>query len=418
MKTLKINLRKLNKEQFNWLKQQSINSVNLYNKALNIANIYFNETKKYIGYNELYKQIKNSDEYKLMIAKMAQQTLRLLDKDFKSFFALLQRKNKGQYGSNVSIPKAKKTKYFNLILPNDQIVFKNNQLKLSKNIKLNFKYDKIGKVKQGIIKWHGNGFNLYLSYEEIINKKNKDGEIKQTNIDKKGILSIDLGVNNLMSCYSNVGPAIIVSGKIIKSYNQFYNKRKAKIITELRTCNGNDRKWSKALSRIEENRNNYINNYFNQSIAIIYKYCFKHNIKTVVLGYNEGWKTEVNLGKKNNQKFYAIPHGILRSKLESKMQELGIECIMHEESYTSKCSFLDREKVGFNHTYLGKRIKRGLFISSNGTKYNADINGAGNIMRKVFDDKKVFLEDNDRIVGSIISPVVFNPLTRNKPIKV
>ena len=106
------------------------------------------------------------------------------------------------------------------------------------------------------------------------------------------------------------------------------------------------------------------------------------NVSLLVIGHNKGWKDSINLGKCTNANFVLIPHSQLIQKIEYKCQLVGITTIVREESYTSICSFLDNEKIGKHKTYLGKRIKRGLFRSSNGTIINADSQAAGNILRK------------------------------------
>ena len=50
-----------------------------------------------------------------------------------------------------------------------------------------------------------------------------------------------------------------------------------------------------------------------------------------------------------------------------------------------------------------RRVKRGLFISNNGIKINADVNGAYQIIKKVFPN--VFL---DGIEGVVLHPVRVN----------
>lgn len=410
MKALKINLKRLNSDQFEELKRQSRLSLLLYNEAINICDCYFKETGKYIGINELYNQIKKSENYTGMLAKAAQQLLRNLDKNYRSFFSLLRRKREGSYLENISAPKPIKGKHgmYHLILPNDQVILKNGILKLTKKIKIPFSYNGIKKVQQALIKWNGVNFIMYLTYDENLEiNKTKNKIDKNENLEATRILSIDLGINNLMTIFSNVGPSFIVNGKPLKSYNQYYNKHIAKVKSQLKKVNN---KYTSILTnRINENRNNYINDYLNKSVALIKKYCLENNIGRVIIGYNELWKQNVNMGKINNQKFVYIPHGRLRMKLEHKLVEAGIIVDMVEESYTSKCSFMDREKVCKHDDYVGKRVKRGLFKTENGIFINSDVNGAGNIMRKLIDEKNVFLEKQfDKIVGSIISPVRLN----------
>ena len=399
MKTLKQHIRNLNKEQFLLLKSLCKHSNSLYNSALYVVNGYYEQTNSYIGYNKLYHEMKDNIHYKSIPAKIAQQTLRLVDHNYMSFFSLLKQKANGRYTDNVNKPKYKKpNNEFILTLPSDQISLIKNKLKITKDIKLDFNYQINGKIKQVIIKPNNYGYyTIYIQYEEI--KK----ELTKSN--KNNILGIDLGLNNLATCVSNVGHSFILNGKPLKSYNQFYNKQKAKMQSELKLCN--NKHYSKRLSVLDYNRSNYINNYFNQGISQIIKYCLTKNIGKIVIGYNETWKNEINLGAKTNQKFVQIPHYTLKQKLQNKCLEYGIEFILTEESYTSKCSFIDNEGLFKQEIYLGKRVKRGLFISKDGILLNADVNGGCNIIKKVVPEFKY-----EGIEGYIVSPKVldiFNP---------
>jgi putative transposase len=119
----------------------------------------------------------------------------------------------------------------------------------------------------------------------------------------------------------------------------------------------------------------------------------KEGIGVLVIGKNEGWKNEIEMGKRNNQNFVQIPHARFISMFTYKAELVGIRVQITEESYTSKASFLDRDplpvrKSNDDATYAlsGKRVKRGLYRAANGRYINADINGAGNIIRKVAPD--------------------------------
>lgn len=405
IKTIKQHIRKLNSVQFEMLSNMCRHTNSLYNSGLYVINNYFKETNKYLGYNELYKEMKDNIHYKSIPAKIAQQTLRLLDKDFRSFFVLLGRKLKGKYSDDVHPPKYKKSgDKFILILPNDQVKLKNGILKITKDIKLPFSYELNGVIKQLVIKPIRNDyFTMLIQYEEKINKK--------YDLNKENYLSIDLGVNNLCSCFSNVGHSFIMNGKPLKSYNQYYNKRKTDIQSKLKKIN--DKHWSNKLSKITLNRSNYINEYFNIVIKRITDYCIENDIGNIVIGYNKEWKKNINIGKSNNQKFMSIPYYLLKRKLEYKCNSLGINFILQEESYTSKCSFLDNEEVKKQEVYKGKRIKRGLFKTFNNVLINADINGASNILKKVVLEVKL----TDEIVVAMVQPVkISNIFTNNKVI--
>jgi IS605 OrfB family transposase len=401
LKTIKQHIRKSTKQQFEELNQMCISSRKLYNCGLYVCRQYYEETGKYIGYNNLYHALSKNEHYKAFPSRFSQQTLRLVDKNYRAFFALLRKKGKGEYAQPISMPKyLKKDSKYILVIPGMQVKLRDGYLILNKSLKLPFSYNIPGEIRQIIIKPRKNNyFLMFIQYEE---DKNENIELNQANY-----LSIDLGLNNFAACFTNIGHSFIMNGAPLKSYNQFYNKQKASIQSELKTCNS--KRWSNKLERININRQNWIDNYFNQTVAYITKYCIKHNIGNVIVGYNEKWKQELNMGHINNRQFSDIPFYLFKRKLENKCYSLGINFQLVNEAYTSKCSFVDNESIKKHDEYIGKRIKRGLFRTENGTLINADINGAANILRKVV--SKVAI--TDEIMDSIVSPVklkhCFNP---------
>lgn len=221
-----------------------------------------------------------------------------------------------------------------------------------------------------------------LGYQviEIIHETPKiDNELKIQNK-----LSIDLGLDNILSAIDHTGSSFILNGKPLKSINQFYNKTKAKLQSILEICN--KKKISKRLRYLSLKRSNRIKNCLHHYSKFIIQYCIQNQIQTIAIGYNKQWKTSINLGRRINQNFVNIPFKTLIDQIQYKATLNGINVKLHEESYTSKCDALALEKLGKHETYLGKRVKRGLFQSSVGKLINADINGAINIGRKVFGD--------------------------------
>lgn len=220
-------------------------------------------------------------------------------------------------------------------------------------------------------------------------------------LDKDNVLSIDLGLNNLCSCISNAGLVpFIVNGRIMKSFNQWYNKRKAKLMSYV-----GGKGTSKRLRQLNNYRNFWIEDYIHKVSRYIVNYCITNNIGSIVIGLNKGWKQKINLGKKIDQKFVEIPFSRLIDKISYECKLVGISFQINEESYTSKVDHLAFEKLGKHDVYLGKRKKRGLFQSSVGKLLNADINGAIGIGRKVF---------GDSFVNMIIdSGFAFNPIRVN-----
>ena len=232
--------------------------------------------------------------------------------------------------------------------------------------------------------------------EVIYEKKEQD-----LNLDKDNVLSIDLGLNNLCTCISNVGvKPFIVNGKVIKSFNQWYNKKKARLMSLI-----GDKGTSRRINKMTCYRNCWISDKIHKISRYIIDICRSNNIGTIVIGQNRGWKQEINLGKRINQKFVEIPFSDLINKISYKAKLIGINLITHEESYTSKIDHMAFEPLKKQDAYLGKRKRRGLFQSSIGKLINADINGAIGIGRKVFGDSYV-----SRIIDSGLA---FNPIRIN-----
>jgi len=230
------------------------------------------------------------------------------------------------------------------------------------------------KVKQIQIKSYGNIYTAYVTYEESNDDIYLDEPVTCINS-----ISIDLGMKNLMTIYNPTGDQHIIKGGKIKAINEFYNKK----ISELQSINKkllNISKFNRLYSLLIE-RKNKLNGLINRLVdKLVETY---HNKQYFIIGYNEGWKTKVNIGQNNNRQFYDIPYSKILQKLKEKLLANGKRLIINEESYTSKCDSLILEKLGKNEVYVGDRIHRGLFISSIGKAINADLNGAINIMRKV-----------------------------------
>lgn len=352
-------------------------SKNLYNSALYLVRQHYFETKKFLNYIQVDKIMKenNQQDYRALKAKVSQQILKLVEKNFKSFFALLKMKLAGKYDGDVSIPNyLKKDGRFVTPFTEQAIstkILKDGVIKLS-GVEATFKTDK-NNINQVRVVPRLNYIKVEVVYDV------PEAKPKQ---DNGRYCSIDLGINNLATISSNVIKPFIINGKPIKCINQYYNKRKA----ELQSLLPGNRKKSKKIKRISLKRDNKINDYFHKATRYITNHLVSNNINVLIIGKNIGWKQEVNIGKVNNQKFVSIPFNKFVSMIEYKAKLEGIRIIKNEESYTSKCSFLDNESIEKHDVYIGKRIKRGLFKSGGGKLINADLNGSLNILRKVVGD--------------------------------
>ena len=233
---------------------------------------------------------------------------------------------------------------------------------------------------------------------EVVYKKEV---ISNENLKETNVLSIDLGVNNLATYVNNVGKQpFIINGKPLKSINQYSNKLKAKYMSFV-----GDKGTSNNLKRLTLKRNNLIRNYLHHTSRCIIKYCVSNNIGTIIIGHNKDWKQSIDIGKKNNQNFVSIPFNTLIQQIMYKAEGNGIKVIQTEESYTSKVDHLAYEELRHQESYLGKRIKRGLFQSSTKHLLNADINGAIGIARKVIGDS-VLEQITNR--GFVFNPIRIN----------
>lgn len=412
MKALRQHIRKISKEDYLQLKDFTKYSKNLYNYANYVTRQYYFDNKKYIGLNTLTKETFNNENYKLLPSHAAQQIIRLIDKNYRSFFALLRKKRKGQYNQPINIPKYKpKDSYFNVTWTYQNSNLINNKISLyssrkytkehdnKKGIKIPFTYNIDGKIKQIQIipKNNCQYFLMIINYEE--NKKEINYDLNRENY-----LSIDLGVNNFATCFNNKsGHSTILNGRPVKSYNRHYNKTIAKYKSELKTKNNKD--WSNRLQHLTRKRQDWINNYLNQVVNKIIKYTIDNKLGNILIGESKRWKQDIDLGKVGNQKFTMIPFGIFKQKLESKCEDYGIGYQLVDESYTSKCSALDNETIEKHDNYKGKRVHRGLFKSSDNRLLNADINGSINILRKVVGDVNII---NQPIGGLMFNPVKIN----------
>ena len=351
-------------------------SKNLYNVTLYEIRKHYFETKKYKTAFTIIKEFtaKNQIDFRALPAKVSRYTIQLVDQNMRSFFALLKKKQKNQYTKPVRLPNyldkfdGRQTVHYHkraLSLINEGFI------KLSKtNIVFKTKVPN-HKIQYLRLVHCGNHIKVLIGYYKT--KKSLSEK-------RERFASIDIGQNNLMTVTSNVFHPVIYNGKPIKSINQFYNKIKAKEQSDLKKINNLN--WSKRLGQLTLWRENQINNQFHKVTSHFVKYCIVNKIDTVIIGRNKGWKDGINLSKRINQNFVTIPLGQLYDLLSYKLEMNGIRYIEVEESHTSKCSFIDKEEIRHHEEYVGRRIKRGMFRSENGKKYNADINGSLNVMRK------------------------------------
>lgn len=375
---------------------QSKNIYNLCNYTIRQAFITDGVIKKY---GDLNKELKHTDAFKELGSNSAQMVTKILCKNWKSFLAAVKdyTTNPDKYFAKPKIPKyLKKDGRFVCTLTNLQtqihdgyLYFAYKRLKPFNNM---FRTKVTGYHLSTRIVPKGGCYILEIVYKT---------EPQQMNLDKNRIVSIDLGVNNFVTMANNIGEKpIVINGKGIKSYNQYWNKEIAKYRSIAKSTNNLD--WTKRLQQLTDKRNFKVNYFMHCASRWIIDYCIKYNIGTVVVGKNNKWKQECDMGKFINQRFVQIPYEMFISKLRYKCEDFGIQFIENEESYTSGTSCLDNELPVKENYNKDRRIYRGLFISNQGIKINADVNAAYQIM------KKVFSNITNEIVGEHLHPVIIN----------
>jgi IS605 OrfB family transposase len=387
--TQKNQIRELNKSEFLALRELCRLSKNLYNVGLYTVRQYFFQERKHLRYESAYHLCKTNENYKLLNTDIAQQTLKVVDRTFKSFYGLLNALKNGSYQQKVKLPNyLPKEGYFVLIIP--RIVVKDNKFRvpMSNAFKKQFgelwipfpqRLD-IDLIKE--VRIHPKYDARYFEVEFISEVAPEPVEVVPGSA-----ISIDLGVDNLVACVDTNGASFLVDGKPIKSINQWYNKRNAELqsIKDKQGIKGITNQQVKLLAR----RNNQVRDYLNKAARFIIDHCIHKGIARLIVGYNPGIKQEINIGGRNNQNFVQIPFHSLRSKLKALCERYGLTYTEQEESYTSKASAADGDEIPVynadnpkQYQFSGQRIKRGLYSTKDGHLVNSDLNGSLNIGRK------------------------------------
>ncbi|MCI0714124.1 MAG: transposase [Chloroflexi bacterium] len=378
-------------------------SKNIYNAALyKVRKAYFYDGV-YLDYSTLEKQFKKGHllpDQQLPV-KVVQQVLMQLDNDWQNYFAALKtwRANPAAFEGIPGIPGYKhKARGRNKLVYTDQAVSKTAFQKRGViapsqlSIEINTQQKTFDQVRILPRKTH------YV-VEMVYTVKIEPDE----HLDPECVAAIDIGVDNLATVAFNqpdLAP-LLVNGRPLKSINHAYNKERAHLQSQLE----DNRHTSHRIDHLTDNRNRRMEAYLHLASRRLIDLLRILGIGVLVIGKNDGWKQGVNLGTRTNQNFVQIPHARFIQMLTYKAKLVGINVIVTEESYTSKCSFLDLEPVGKQDIYEGKRVKRWLFQARDGREIHADVNGAFNIMRKVVPDALVARG----IAAAVVQPVRVTP---------
>ena len=405
IRTVKFNIKKTHVD-YGYIKIQLIESKEVYNFANYILRqLYFknsNEHKYSLDFMDGYPSLKGLfleyvDEnkqfttlfYKIICefaklknysinSKVVQNIVNNLKYDWVSYWKLVRMKKNNLYSKPINIPKYKKE--YNLVEYNNQVMSKK---------KLKLGYIGTTKMVQGvkIANIHKDlkckCFRVYCKNGKIACELIYEKEIKDIESTGK-VASIDLGLENLFTVAFNYNKKpVAIKGNKLKAINQYFNKEKAKMQSNLPSKQFVSKKLQCLLYKREEQLRNNIGYYTNKLVGMLEE----EKVSKVVVGYNKGWKQEINIGSRNNQNFVNIPFRKILDVLKYKLQDKGIEYVEQEESYTSKASYLDNDFIptyedGKLHAFSGVRIKRSLYKTKQGKIIDADLNAALNILRK------------------------------------
>nr|WP_304101430.1 transposase [Mitsuokella multacida] len=369
-------------------------SKNLYNHGNYLIRQTFIEDGKWLRYGEVDRFLKADAEYpdyrEMPTAQTAQQTLRLLDKNWTSFFAAIK-----DWKAHPEKYKAKDG-YFPLVLTNQNCKLKDGVIRFPRTfqgftVKAIFACQPDAVFKQARFIPHGGEIDLELVYElPEVEEKADNGKYA----------AIDIGVDNLAALAWNTGKRpVLLKGTPLKSVNQYYNKQMAKRRSICELMNG--RHSSKRIARLTAKRNRKVEDYLHKASRKVIDLCAEQDVSVLVIGKNKGWKQEAKLGRRVNQSFVQLPFARFIQMLQYKAEAIGMKVVLTEESYTSGTSFLDGEVPTKDCYDKSRRVHRGLFQANDGRKINADVNGAYQIMRKVFPNVNA-----DGIEGVALRPAV------------
>ena len=412
-------------ESFQGCWQLCYYSARLYNVGL------FNIRQQWIDYQyflskpENFHWVKNNQNYQALMSDQAQQTLSVLYRDMSSFFAAKKAARESGSQRRVNLPRykpneakqgltlnitygrslrgTKKTKQGFILEKQDTLIpfsrsFKDAHPDLGEGIPLTLPKSLVGKVINEVKiiprKVYGKQrFEIHVTY---------GFDVRALRREKGRYLSVDLGLNNFAACFDSSGDSFLLRDKSLLAFNKRFNEQQDKLKQRVDVINNTLKQGAfkhdehcvnlqealanakKEQHRLSKQRSDKMRDWMNRSALVIARYALDNNIKTVVVGYNKHQKQSINIGRKNNRRFVEIPFGEFRERLKHRLEEIGVAFETQEEAYTSKCSFLDKEFPGKKKTgeYLGKRRTRGLFITKEGKKLNADCQAAANILVK------------------------------------
>ncbi len=337
----------------------------------------------YLNYHEMHRRMQDHDAYKALPAKVAQWVLRLLDKNWHSYFAACAawKTDPSQFLGHPRLPGYKdKQQGRNLFVYTMQAL---SLPALRAGLIVPSMLGITVRTKQHNVQQVRIIPRIGFYVVEVVYAR----EPVPLAVDPALHAGVDIGLNNLATLTSDKPGFVprIVNGRPVKSINQFYNKRQAEVQSQL-----GETHTSRRLERLTTRRTRRIDWYLHTASRRLIDLLVAEGIGTLVIGKNPLWKQHARLGRRGNQNFVSVPHARFIEMLTYKAELVGIQVIVTEESYTSKASFLDADPLPVYNAarsdqprFSGRRVKRGLYRAADRRPINADVNGAYNIIRKV-----------------------------------
>ena len=368
----------------------------------------------WLTYGQLDYVLKASEDpaYRALPAQANQQILKVILRNYKSFFEALKvyQKQPQNFTGRPKLPGYKKRgSRMTAVLTNQICTIKDGRyLKFpgtKERLNIGYKKEedlaKDTRLKEVRIKPCAGGFvvDVVLQMEECLQSHSNpllsmdEEELKKYLSTMEEctyrVASIDTGASNFCAITNNFGEQpFLIRGGLIKARNNFYNKELARLRSQLKKCN--DRYSSKRINRLHDRRNRIMKDLMHKASRLIADWAEENKVDLIILGHNLFQKQNSNMGDASNQIFVQIPFHVFAGMLRYKLRERGIAFVETEEAYTSRADFLAKDPIpeyekGKEPPQMsGRRIHRGLYRHYNRQLSNADINGAANILRKVF----------------------------------
>jgi putative transposase len=293
---------------FSAIDELALASKNLWNLANYHVRQSFIFQHTYLNNTAIFHQVKQTEAYKALPAKVANQVLLQLHGAWTAFFEAMEehREHPQRFLGRPGLPKyLHKTHGRNLLVFELGSIWKANlahrEIAVSQLGWLVETKQKPGSVQQVRLVPKADHYVVEVVYQAE--------EQPACGLDPELFLALDPGVNVLAALTSNK-PGFtprLVSGGPVKAVNQLYNKQREHVQKQL--AKGKEPRFtSHRLDRITTKRNRRMMHSLHTASRRIIELLVAEGIGTLVLGKNAFWKQQVELGKKHNQEFVQIPH--------------------------------------------------------------------------------------------------------------